>query len=421
MKEHDVFSFISVKNPDTFRKDCKREGVTLLNSPLWIEPTIIVIKKDDKKIREIQSIWRILERLVRLVLSGKIELSSFGFSKKHIQLIKIESSLDYLLPFGRCDAMGFGSDLRLMEANSDGTSGYYYQDTINSIAKQNCAKPFRIPTSLCPKVLDNLIGYYKKVRKNSNKKPAIAIVDTKGISTTPEFIGLSKIFKGFGINTYVLDPRELKLRHGNLTAPDGSSIDIIYRRFLAIDILPFVNEVNDMLKAVKNGNVCMAGPFASEIVFSKISFAMLHNSQFLNYCNKTERKLLEKWIPHTSILKPPFLWKDVEVKNIRKFLNNNRESLVLKPAMSYGGKGVFIGNLNSKDNWNGIVQYALKNGYVVQERIEQKYLNINGKKRYLQMGYFFIGGIFAGYFPRLSRSTFLSPSSTEWFLPVAYK
>jgi len=107
------------------------------------------------------------------------------------------------------------------------------------------------------------------------------------------------------------------------------------------------------------------------------------------------------------------------------FLKDEKETLVLKPVSSYGGKDVTLGNETRDDDWNGAIDKALKGEWVVQEFVNIPIMTvpvvINRKLDFAYKKYNFnalvFSGKFSGGFVRLSDESVINVARGGGLIP----
>jgi hypothetical protein len=199
--------------------------------------------------------------------------------------------------------------------------------------------------------------------------PVIAIVDWGDAPLMQEFEYIRDQLVASGLQTVIVDPRDLtfsggRLRHG------GTVIDLVYRRLIIQDALARPDEVRPLVDAARAGAICLVNPFASDVLGHKSIFDLLTGRAGELGLTAAERSAVTNHVPWTRVLvadgDPPTA-NTIE----RSWALTHRERVVLKPAHDYGGHGVHVGSECDETTWELAVAEALELGveHIVQRRI----------------------------------------------------
>lgn len=216
-------------------------------------------------------------------------------------------------------------------------------------------------------VLHALVDAYQRW-SGRRGAPRIAIVDWREVPTRSEFLLFQEYFQSQGLASALVDPREMEYRNGRLRSGDFE-IDLIYKRVLVSELLERGGLQHPMVRAVREGAVCMVNPFRCKILHKKASLAVLSDEANAHLFTPEERRIIDAHVPWTRRVverQTTHLGRRVD---LLPFIIENRERLVLKPNDEYGGKGIVLGWLTDPGRWNEAAEAALAEPYVVQERI----------------------------------------------------
>lgn len=108
------------------------------------------------------------------------------------------------------------------------------------------------------------------------------------------------------------------------------------------------------------------------------------------------------------------------------FLKDEKETLILKPSLGYGGKGVVIGRETKDEDWNQAIDRAVKGEYVVQEFVNIPIFSVPVVvNRKLELGYKKInlnclvcGSKLAGSLSRLSDESVINVARGGGLVPT---
>ncbi len=331
----------------------------------------------------------------------------FKFSKEAEELILIDPGYADLLPIARFDIFyqEETGDFKFCEINTDGSSGMNedrLQDDmmIHNPAQQEMRRKYSFKTfELFDSWVETFLDMYKGF-ENAVERPNVAIVDFIEKGTLREFEEFERHFQKAGVNCEICDIRELKFRDGKLFSPSGHVVDAIYRRAVTTDVLSDLEGSRDLIDAVKNKAVFLAGSFCTQVAHHKMFFHVLRLPETKAILTDEENAFVEAHVPFTL----PFDEGHIGLSKVLK----DKDRYILKPEDSYASKGVFAGVELSQQEWEEHAAFVYGKGYICQEYCRQHEAdNIDfafgdGKwHKYIDMaGLFSYNGRFAGCFSR---------------------
>ncbi|MBI1878151.1 MAG: hypothetical protein HYR94_07985 [Chloroflexi bacterium] len=201
-----------------------------------------------------------------------------------------------------------------------------------------------------------------------NEAPRIAIVDWRDVPTYSEFVLFESYFKAQGLDCIIADPNEVEYQHGKLMAGDYH-ITLIYKRVLIGELYERGGRDHPIIRAVRDGAVCMVNPFACKLLYKKASLAVLSDECNTRLFNATERQAIAEHIPWTRRVEERHTEYGGQKIDLIPFIYQQQERLVLKPNDDYGGRGIVLGWMVGATEWAQAVQIALSTPYIVQERV----------------------------------------------------
>ncbi len=339
------------------------EGVV----PMSFSPTVISSERLAPVHQQIARLLRILKRLEPMLLRPRW-LDRLGISREEQDLIRLPAGFDLGIHVSRVDgflgpADGTDTGFRIVELNVDSPGGAAYLDACGEIFAQT--EVWRRFAQAHPgKMLSNGQSILKLLLKawklwGGIGKPRVGIVDWITVSTVSEFDVLRQAFLKKGIETVVCDPRELDLSKGKLRHYEGKPLDLVYRRVLVEDILAHGEEARALLDAYRAGAVCLVNPFRCKPLTVKSLLSVFYEQEMAELLSAGELKFLHSIVPWTAIVEDGPMLERIE---------KEQENLVLKPADSWGGQGLYLGWEVSEAKWREGIEEALRGRYVVQER-----------------------------------------------------
>jgi glutathionylspermidine synthase len=272
----------------------------------------------------------------------------------------------------RLDAFISGSDFKFLEYNGETPAGITDQIQIERVLsavpevgefltanKHWLPRPHR-------RLLDGLVAAYRE-SGGTKLKPNIAIVDWKGVSTFTEFQVLKEYFETEGHDTLIADPHELEY-DGETLRVGEFEVDIFYKRVLIHEFFDRFDSDHPLLRAYRDGNVCMANSFRTKIPHKKASLAVLQDGRFAGLFTSYQHDAIRKHLPWTRRVKESKDTFNGEAGELIDLIRRNRERLILKPNDDYGGSGIIVGWESTESEWDDAIGNALAEPFVVQER-----------------------------------------------------
>jgi uncharacterized circularly permuted ATP-grasp superfamily protein len=337
-------------------------------APFCFAPAVVSKRRMEPIKKQVARLMRILKRLEPVLLRPRW-LNKIGISDAEQDLIRLPAGFDLGLHHSRVDGFlgpptGDDTGFRIVELNVDSPGGAGYLDAASRILAATPVwkefrrlHPGRHPQS-GKRILDLLLKAYRLW--GGLGKPRIGITDWITVSTVSEFEVLRARFEKAGIETVIVDPRELEFSGGRLRDYDGKPIDLVYRRVLVEDLLAHGSDARALLDAYRAGAVCVLNPFRCKPLTVKSLMAVFHEPEMEEILGRSASAFLRTLVPWTAI---------VEDGPVLERIEANRESLVLKPADSWGGQGIYLGWEVTDSQWRDAIQEALSGRYIAQERV----------------------------------------------------
>jgi uncharacterized circularly permuted ATP-grasp superfamily protein len=192
------------------------------------------------------------------------------------------------------------------------------------------------------------------------------------VPTFSEFVLFYDYFQSQGLECRIVDPRDVEYTDGKLRAGDYE-INLIYKRVLISELIERGGMDHPVVRAVRDGAVCMANTFRCKILFKKASLAVLSDEANAGLFTADQKQAIDSYIPWTRVVKERKAVHDGQPVDLIPFVLANRERFVLKPNDDYGGKGIVLGWTVDQAAWEEAVKVALAEPYVVQEKVNLPY------------------------------------------------
>ncbi len=350
----------------------------------------------------------------------------FGLTDWEETLVRHHPGFDSPSPTSRLDAFYVPETgtLRFTEYNAETPAAVAYNDVLSEVSyglpvmREFLRRYVVRPLPARHSVMHVLLDAYQQWAGRRDV-PRIAILDWREVPTYSEFVLFDEYFRSQGLPCIIADPREVEYRGGRLLAGDFH-ITLIYKRVLLSELVDRGGVDHPVVRAVRDGAVCMVNPFACKILHKKASLAVLSDERNAHLFNAEEREAIDAHIPWTrrvSERRTRHAGQDVD---LIPFILEHRERFVLKSNDEYGGKGIVLGWQVAASAWEQAVRTALVEPSVVQERIalpSEPYPSMaDGRVQFIDRmldtnPYAFYGDYVDGCMTRLSTEALLNVSA----------
>lgn len=302
-------------------------------------------------------------------------LDQFGLTDWERELVRVDTGVPDASPVSRLDAFFSedGQGMRFTEYNAETPAGGGYNDVLTEAfyalpAMRRFLRAWDLrPIPARHNVLQALLESWEAF-SGTRTRPRIAIVDWKEVPTYNEFLIFQDYFRRQGMEVEIVDPRDVTFAGGELKGP-GGRIDVVYKRVLLHELVERGGADHPILQAVRARKVCMVNPPQCKILHKKSSLAVLSDERNGHLFDAREREAIAASIPWTRVVEDRRTTRDGREVDLIRFIEDEREQLVLKPHDEYGGKGIVLGWEVSPEEWGEAIRTALAEPYIVQQRI----------------------------------------------------
>ncbi len=301
-------------------------------------------------------------------------MTELALTEAEERYARIDPGYEGVCNSSRLDAFIAGDGFKFLEYNGETPAGITDQmqiqkvlDYVPEIGEFLGKHPHWMPKPH-EKLLDGLVAAYRDFG-GEKEKPNIAIVDWTGVSTFTEFEILHEYFELQGHRSLIADPGELEYE-GSMLRVGDFDVDIFYKRVLIHELFERSDDDHPLLRAYRDGNVCMANSFRTKIPHKKASLAVLHTERFDRLFTSEHREMIDKHLPWTRRVSDRKTRYAGDFVDLLEFTRRERSKLILKPNDDYGGSGIVVGWESSESEWDAAIENALRVPFVVQERVE---------------------------------------------------
>ncbi|MCO6453368.1 MAG: hypothetical protein J5I90_21480 [Caldilineales bacterium] len=324
---------------------------------------------------QVALLLRAFDKIHQAALADDRVRAQFRLTDWEEELVHVDPGFRTPTPLSRLDAF-FNpetNELKFTEYNAETPAAPAYNDQLSNVfyglpVMGEFMKTYQV-RSLPARVgvLHALLDAYTQWRGH-RERPRIAILDWREVPTYSEFGLFFNYFESQGLKTIITDPREVEYRNGRLMAGDFE-IDLIYKRVLISELVQWGGLDNDVIRAVRAGDVCMVNPFTCKMLYKKASLAVLSDERNAHLFTRDENHAISLHIPWTRVVEERRTQFDNQDIDLIPFIQANRDRLVLKPNDDYGGHGIVLGWTVDASEWEAALATALAADYIVQEKI----------------------------------------------------
>jgi hypothetical protein len=219
-----------------------------------------------------------------------------------------------------------------------------------------------------------------------NRKPRIGVLEFRQpfqAAEPGEYLLLCELFRKQGCAAEIVSPDQLEYK-GGLLRQGNFVIDLIFRRVKVHEFLLRFDLSHPLVRAYQDRAVCVVNSFRSELAHKKAIFALLTDENVTASFPAAERRAIRDYIPWTRVVAPSRTTYRNRKIDLLEFIVKNRHKLVLKPNDDSGEQHSYQGWLTNESGWRRALRTAMRNPYVVQEKVEPT-LGVFPLERYGQL------------------------------------
>src|SRR5258707_6011226 len=301
-------------------------------------------------------ILRAFRKVHRAALADAALLDQFRLLGWERQLVPVSTGFRDSSPVSRLDAFFSGpGGIRFTEYNAETPAGGAYNDVLTEgffglpIMREFLRTWDVRPLPARHNVLHALLDAFEQW-SGRRERPQITIVDWADVPTQSEFTLFREYFNRQGAPADIVDPAEITYTDGKLRGPHGP-IELIYKRVLLHELVERGGLDHPILRAFREGNVCMVNPPACKVLHKKASLAVLHDERNAHLFDAEELQAIALSIPWTRVVEERSTLYAGESVDLLELIASRRDQLVLKPNDEYGGKGIILGWETDDAGW----------------------------------------------------------------------
>lgn len=369
---------LAAESAQTMEQQLRQQGLVFGDRPICTVLRPRFLSVDEYRIigRACNMVGGAFEKIRLAAMSDPSLREQFGLTSWEETLIHADPGFPAASPTSRLDAFFTGGEhgLKFTEYNAETPAGAGYND---ALARTFLALPvmqafnrthIALPIPASASIIDVLLQSYHAWR-GVREKPSVVILDWREVPTYSEFLYFEHEFHVRGIDAFIGDPRDAEYSSGRLEI-GGRPVTMIYKRVLIDELVTREGLDSPVVRAVRDGAVCMVNPFRCKLLHKKASLAILSDERQAFLLSSEERDAVNSHVPWTRVVEERYTMHEGESIDLVPFMASNRERLVLKPNDEYGGKGIVLGWTVDDTTWQRAIRTALSEPHIVQERVE---------------------------------------------------
>jgi uncharacterized circularly permuted ATP-grasp superfamily protein len=341
-----------------------------------MRPHFVARRQFDAMVKAAETLYSAIDRIRTITLQNPALLSRMEMLPAEKMLASVDPGYPYLAVTSMLDTQLHNGSFRFVHVATEGPASAAYSDALSAVF-YDCApvkelrKKYKISQlNSMKRLLHALLAAYKVSGKK--KYPRFAIVEFRPPfknAPSPDNLLMAEFFRRAGYPTEVLTPDQLEYRNGTLCRGDFG-IEIVYRRVSAQEFLVRFDLTHPLVRAYRDGAICMVNSFRSEIVQKKAIFSLLTDESITSAFPAAERKAIRDHIPWTRVVAPVKTTLNGGTVDLPDYILNNRERLALRPNDEGAGLHSFRGWETDQAAWERALKTAMRSSYVVQERVD---------------------------------------------------
>lgn len=355
----------------------------------------------------------------------------FEMDKLDLDLAFIEPRYPRRLINARLDAFLYeDGTLKFLEFNCDSPSGMGWHDQLIDMFYdlpiiRDMQQHYDISMrKLLPPHFQMLKA---KNRQFGNAEDAVFAIVCKRDSTIRNDVELiiDHINTTEGHRAVFADPRDFEYDGETLTV-NGTPVGLIYRDAIQ-DFTDYIDDVQPVLNAFRDGKVCFINPFASRVGGLKCVLWFMTDTRAAHLFTSDELETIKATIPWTRFMRDEKTNYDDKDVDLLEFVRNHKELFVLKPNAGYGGYGVTIGREVTRKHWEDVIETTSREKWVVQEfvniPVEEFPMvgeDLTWKPKNVNINFFAFDGQFGGGFVRISDGSVINVHQGGGLIPICW-
>ena len=345
----------------------------------FLRPNFVSRRQYETLVRAAEGLFGAIDRVKQMALANPALLSRMGLLPAEKMLAAIDPRYPFLAVTSLLDTHLNNGNMHFVEYAADTPVGVAYAEALADVF-YDCppVKEFRKRYSLQKlggkkHLLAALLKAFKQFGRG--KQPGIAILGFRQnfqANEEGEYALLRSYFRSEGYQTEIVSPDQLEYRGGVLRRGDYV-IDLIWRRLKVQEFLLRYDLSHPLVRAYRDGAVCVVNSFRAELAHKKAIFDLLTDEAVTATFPAAEKKAIRQYVPWTRVVAAGRTTYQDQTIDLLDFVRKNREKLVLKPNDDSGENHSIKGWQTDDAGWDRAINRALRIPYVAQEKVEATY------------------------------------------------
>lgn len=341
-----------------------------------LRPHLVTRRQYENMAKAAEVLYSAIDRIRQMALANPAVMARMEMLPAEKMLAGIDPGYPFLAVTSLLDTQLHNGTFRFVDCSADGPPGVVYADALSEIFYENplikeLRKKYKLSrTGGSKRLLNALLTAYQVAGRK--KFPRIAIVEARPPfknAPSPESLLMAEQFRQGGYPTEVVTPEQLEYRNGQLARGDFG-IEIVYRRISAQEFLVRFDLSHPLVRAYREGSVCMVNSFRTEMVQKKAVFSLLTDETITAGFPLAERKAIREHIPWTRLLRPGKTTYEEHTVDLLDYVVQHRHKFVLKPNDPSSDLASYSGADLESSAWERALRLALRHPYVVQEKVD---------------------------------------------------
>ncbi len=375
---HDLLTpQLALESQEHLDAQLRQQGLFFGSRPLCtvLRPRFLTYHQYRHLQTSIRPLLSAFDKSYRAALEEVAIREQFGLFPWEESLMDVHPGYPYATPVSRLDAFYMTGDetLRFTEYNAEVPAASAYNDVLSEVfyglpITREFLHKYEIrslPTRY--RVMHALLDAFRHWA-GRRAVPRLAILDWDDVPTYSEFRLFMNYFRSQGLECIICTPQEMEYRHGGLFVGDFH-VNLIYKRILITELVERGGLEHPVVRAVRDGAVCMVNPFRCKLLYKKASLAVLSDERNSHLFSETERHAISTHIPWTRTVAERHTTFAGNKVDLIPFIVKYKDRMVLKPNDDYGGHGIVLGWLVDDQMWQTAVLHAMRSPHVVQEKV----------------------------------------------------
>ncbi len=362
---------------DALEEKMKAQHLTIAGKPISpvLRPHFVTQRQYAGLVKAAEALYSAIDRVEKLALSTPAFMARMEMLPAEKMLAAVNPGYPYMAVTSLLDTHLNNGSLHFVGYTADTPAGVVYGEALNNLFYDSePVRDFRKKYKLtkvggAKPLLQSLLKAYKEF--GGKKTPHIAILEFRQPFQTAdsgEYQLLTEMFRRENYPAQVVSPDQLEYRNGILRKGDFT-IDLIYRRVKVSEFLIRFDLNHPLVRAYREGAVCVVNSFRSELAQKRAIFDLLTDESITASFPANERKAIRDFIPWTRVVSAAKTVYRDHMVDLPEFILSNREKLVLKPNDDSGDRDSYRGRELDDAAWERALKVASRSSYVVQEEV----------------------------------------------------